>query len=70
MAGVVMAADPVKSGLATGEFVPAFNVKDCTGPNEGKTLCYRTKRWAPARKASSRRSSCSCPTIRTRRKRS
>jgi hypothetical protein len=41
MAGVVMAADPVKSGLATGEFVPAFNVKDCTGPNEGKTLCYR-----------------------------
>ena len=34
------AAD-VKSGLAVGEFVGAFDVKDCSGPSEGKTLCYR-----------------------------
>ena len=39
--GVVLAAEPVKSGLPVGESVGAFNVKDCTGPNEGKTLCYR-----------------------------
>jgi hypothetical protein len=41
LAGVVLAADTVKSGLPVGQSVPAFNVKDCTGPNEGKTLCYR-----------------------------
>lgn len=40
-AGVVLAADSVKSGLPVGQSVPAFNVTDCTGPNEGKTLCYR-----------------------------
>ncbi|MFM8250035.1 MAG: hypothetical protein ACKOBW_00405 [Planctomycetota bacterium] len=39
-AGVAWAAD-VKSGLAVGEFVGAFDVKDCSGPSEGKTLCYR-----------------------------
>lgn len=31
----------VKSGLAEGESPPPFNVNDCTGPNKGKSLCYR-----------------------------
>ena len=39
-AGIAWAAD-VKSGLQVGEFVGAFDVKDCSGPSEGKTLCYR-----------------------------
>lgn len=39
--GVVLAGDEVKSGLPVGEFVPAFNVRDITGPNAGKSLCYR-----------------------------
>src|ERR1044071_387883 len=39
-AGLVIAAD-LKSGLATGESPSAFNVKDITGPNKGKSLCYR-----------------------------
>lgn len=33
----------VKSGLQDGAFVSAFNVKDCTGPSKGKSLCYRCK---------------------------
>ncbi len=37
--GVAVAAD----GLAIGEHVGAFNVRDITGPNKGKTLCYRCK---------------------------
>jgi hypothetical protein len=37
---VVRAAD-VESGLKTGDFCNAFNVKDITGPNAGKSLCYR-----------------------------
>ena len=37
--GVAVAAD----GLAIGDDVPAFNVRDITGPNKGKTLCYRCK---------------------------
>ena len=32
----------VKSGLQVGEFVDAFDVKDCSsGLSKGKTLCYR-----------------------------
>ena len=41
MLSTAFAADEVKSGLPVGEFVPAFNVRDVTGPNVGKTLCYR-----------------------------
>jgi hypothetical protein len=39
-AGVVIAAD-LQSGLQPGEPAGAFNVKDITGPNKGKSLCYR-----------------------------
>jgi hypothetical protein len=44
--GMALAADKAKekleSGLAVGEGpVPAFNVRDITGPSKGKTLCYR-----------------------------
>jgi len=39
-AGVVIAAD-LQSGLQVGEDAGAFNVKDITGPNKGKSLCYR-----------------------------
>lgn len=34
------AAD-LKSGLQVGDSAGAFNVKDCTGPAKGKSLCYR-----------------------------
>lgn len=36
----VLAAD-VKSGPGVGDSAGAYNVKDCTGPNAGKSLCYR-----------------------------
>ena len=36
----LMAAE-LKSGLQPGESAGAFNVKDITGPNKDKTLCYR-----------------------------
>jgi hypothetical protein len=39
--GVALAADKLESGLPVGETVPAFNVRDITGPNKDKTLCYR-----------------------------
>jgi hypothetical protein len=39
-AGLVIAAD-LKSGLEKGDSPEAFNVRDITGPNKGKTLCYR-----------------------------
>jgi hypothetical protein len=39
-AGVLIAAE-VQSGLKVGEHAGAFNVKDITGPNKGKSLCYR-----------------------------
>jgi hypothetical protein len=39
VAGVAIAA--VQSGLQVGERAGSFNVKDVTGPNSGKTLCYR-----------------------------
>ena len=38
--GIVVAAE-LKSGLEKGESPAAFNVKDITGPNKGKSLCYR-----------------------------
>jgi len=41
VAGVAIAADKLESGLPVGETVPAFNVRDITGPNKDKTLCYR-----------------------------
>ncbi len=40
VAGTVVAAD-LKSGLQVGESAGAFNSKDVTGPNKGKSLCYR-----------------------------
>lgn len=36
----LMAAE-LKSGLEPGDACGAFNVKDITGPNKDKTLCYR-----------------------------
>jgi hypothetical protein len=39
-AGLAFAAG-VQSGLDIGEGTTAFNVKDITGPNKGKSLCYR-----------------------------
>ncbi len=40
MAGVAIAAE---KSLSVGDPVPPFNVRDITGPNKGKTLCYRCK---------------------------
>ena len=39
--GTSLAGDAVQSGLKVGEAVNAFLVDDITGPNQGKTLCYR-----------------------------
>lgn len=39
--GTSRAGDPVESGLKVGESVSPFLVDDITGPNKGKTLCYR-----------------------------
>ena len=39
--GVMSGAGEPQSGLQVGESVGPFNVKDCTGPNKGKSLCYR-----------------------------
>jgi hypothetical protein len=39
--GTTFAGDALKSGLKPGEPVATFNVDDVTGPNKGKTLCYR-----------------------------
>ncbi len=43
VAGALFAAEALKSGLQPGDSLPAYNVKDCTGPSEGKSLCYRCK---------------------------
>ena len=40
VSAVALAAD-IKSGLQIGDSAGAYNVKDCTGPNAGKSLCYR-----------------------------
>jgi hypothetical protein len=39
----LIAADKVESGLKEGASVPAFNVRDVTGPAKGETLCYRCR---------------------------
>lgn len=39
--GVAVAAEELKSGLQVGERTSPFNIRDITGPNSGKTLCYR-----------------------------
>jgi hypothetical protein len=41
-AGALFAAE-LKSGLQPGDAPPPYNVKDVTGPSEGKSLCYRCK---------------------------
>jgi hypothetical protein len=41
LVGTSLAADAVPSGLKAGDFVNPFDVEDITGPNKGKTLCYR-----------------------------
>jgi len=41
MVGASHAGDAVQSGPKVGEFVSPFDVDDVTGPNKGKTLCYR-----------------------------
>jgi hypothetical protein len=41
MVGTGRAGDAVKSGLSVGDFATPFDVDDVTGPNKGKTLCYR-----------------------------
>ncbi len=38
--GALVAAE-LQSGLQVGDHAGAFNVKDITGPNKGKSLCYR-----------------------------
>jgi hypothetical protein len=40
-AGVAVAAEELKSGLQVGERTSPYNIRDITGPNAGKTLCYR-----------------------------
>jgi hypothetical protein len=39
--GASLAGDAVESGLKVGDSVSPFDVDDITGPNKGKTLCYR-----------------------------
>ncbi len=39
--GAIFAGDAIESGLKPGEMVSPFDVDDITGPNKGKTLCYR-----------------------------
>ena len=39
-AAAALAGDRPKSGPQEGGHVGAFDVRDITGPNKGKTLCY------------------------------
>jgi predicted transporter len=39
--GSSLAGEAVQSGLKIGDPVMPFLVDDITGPNKGKTLCYR-----------------------------
>ena len=39
--GTMVAGAELKSGLEVGQQAGPFQVKDCTGPNKGKSLCYR-----------------------------
>ena len=41
MTGSIASADDLKSGLQIGESTEFYLVNDCTGPNAGKSLCYR-----------------------------
>ena len=41
MLSVAADAGELKSGLQVGDSATPFQVKDCTGPNKGKSLCYR-----------------------------
>ncbi|MGH9362855.1 MAG: hypothetical protein ACRD2T_13155 [Thermoanaerobaculia bacterium] len=38
--GVFAAEKALKSGLQPGDKTTPFNVRDITGPNKGKSLCY------------------------------
>ena len=40
IAGAAVAAD-LESGRNVGDSARAFNVNEVTGPNKGKSLCYR-----------------------------
>lgn len=40
-AGSIASAAELESGLQLGDRTKAYNVNDCTGPNAGKSLCYR-----------------------------
>jgi len=37
----VLVGAELKSGIEVGKRAGAFQVKDCTGPSKGKSLCYR-----------------------------
>jgi hypothetical protein len=39
--GVAVAAEELKSGLQVGDKTSPYFIRDITGPNAGKTLCYR-----------------------------
>ncbi len=39
--GTLAAGAELKSGLEVGQPAGAYQVKDCTGPSKGKSLCYR-----------------------------
>ena len=39
--GAIALGAEIKSGLQVGEAAGAYNVKDCTGPAAGTSLCYR-----------------------------
>lgn len=41
LATTFAAAAELESGLQVGDAAGPFNVKDCTGPSKGKSLCYR-----------------------------
>lgn len=41
LTGFSVQAEDLESGLKVGDHPGAFNVKDITGPNKGKSLCYR-----------------------------
>jgi hypothetical protein len=39
--GTASAGEGPTSGLQVGDSATPFDVQDITGPNKGKTLCYR-----------------------------
>lgn len=38
--GTMAAGADLKSGLEAGQKASPFQVKDCTGPSKGKSLCF------------------------------